>query len=100
SGLGVNVTPMVVTDQNTVYAVSGQPSTPAAIAIRLGGSGDLTGTNAVLWKLNRGTPYVASPLLYDGLLYFFQHVTPMLTCVDAATGKPHYSRERLVGVGK
>jgi len=99
SGLGVNVTPMVVTDQNTVYAVSGQRSTPAAIAIRLGGSGDLTGTNAVLWKLNRGTPYVASPLLYDGLLYLFQHVTPMLTCVDAATGKPLYAQERLLGLG-
>lgn len=99
SGLGVNVTPMVVVDQNAVYAVSGQRSSPAALAIRLGGSGDLTGTSAVLWKLNRGTPYVASPLLYDGLLYFFQHVTPVLTCVDAATGKAHYAQERLLGLG-
>ena len=56
-----------------------------------------TATGAVLWKLNRGTPYVASPLLYDGLLYFFQHVTPILTCVDAATGKPHYEQQRLQG---
>lgn len=99
SGLGPNVTPMVVTDQNAVYAMSGQRSSPAAMAIRLGGSGDLTGTASVLWKLNRGTPYAASPLLYDGLLYFVQHVTPMLTCVDAATGKTHYAQERLLGVG-
>src|SRR5262249_40640232 len=59
SGLGENVTPMVVTDQHAVYAMSGQRSSPAALAIRLGRSGDLTGTGAVLWRLNRGTPYVA-----------------------------------------
>jgi outer membrane protein assembly factor BamB len=98
SGLGVNVTPMVVVDQNAVYAMSGQRTSPMAMAIQLGRSGDLTNTGAVLWKLNRGTPYVASPLLYDGLLYFFQHVTPLLTCVDAATGKPHYAQERLPGL--
>jgi outer membrane protein assembly factor BamB len=99
SGLGVNVTPMVVVDQQAVYAMSGQRSTPRAMAVQLGGSGDLTNTGAVRWKLDRGTPYVASPLLYDGLLYFFQHVTPLLTCVDAATGKPHYAQERLPGLG-
>jgi outer membrane protein assembly factor BamB len=98
SGLGVNVTPMVVVDQNAVYAMSGQRTSPMAMAIQLGRSGDLTNTDAVRWKLNRGTPYAASPLLYDGLLYFFQHVTPILTCVDAATGKPHYEQERLPGL--
>lgn len=98
SGLGVNVTPMVVVDQNAIYAMSGQRTSPMAMAIQLGGSGDLTETGAVLWKLNRGTPYAASPLLYDGFLYFFQHVTPILTCVDAATGKPHYAQQRLEGL--
>jgi outer membrane protein assembly factor BamB len=98
SGLGVNVTPMVVVDQNTIYAMSGQRTSPMAMAIQLGRSGDLTDTDAVLWKLNRGTPYAASPLLYDGLLYFVQHVTPILTCVDAASGKPHYAQQRLEGL--
>jgi outer membrane protein assembly factor BamB len=98
SGLGINVTPMVVVDQNAVYAMSGQRTSPMAMAIRLGGVGDLTDTDAVLWKLNRGTPYAASPLLYDGLLYFVQHVTPVLTCLDAATGKPHYAQQRLEGL--
>ena len=69
-----------------------------AMAIALGRTGDLTDTDAVLWKLNRGTPYVASPLLYDGLLYFFQHKTPILTCLDAATGKPHFTQSRLDGL--
>jgi outer membrane protein assembly factor BamB len=98
SGLGVNVTPMVVVDQNTLYAMSGQRTSPMAMAIELGRSGNLTDTAAVRWKLNRGTPYASSPLLYDGLLYFFQHVTPILTCVDAATGQPHYAQQRLEGL--
>jgi outer membrane protein assembly factor BamB len=75
--------------------MSGQRTSPVAMAIRLGGAGDLTDSGAVQWKLDRGTPYASSPLLYDGFLYFFQHVTPILTCVDAATGKPHYSQQRL-----
>ena len=98
SGLGVNVVPMVVLDQNTVYAMSGQRTSPMAMAIKLGGTGDLTGTDAVLWKFNRGTSYVSSPLLYDGLLYFFQHINAIMTCLDAATGQPHFSQERLDGI--
>jgi outer membrane protein assembly factor BamB len=98
SGLGVNVTPMVVVDGSTIYAMSGQRTSPMAMAIKLGGMGDLTDSSAVLWTFNRGTPYASSPLLYDGLLYFVQHVTPILTCLDAATGKPHFAQTRLEDV--
>jgi outer membrane protein assembly factor BamB len=98
AGLGVNVIPMVVADERAVYAMSGQRTSPMGIAIRLGGSGDLTGTDAVLWNFTRGTPYVASPLLYGGNLYFFQHINAILTCLDAATGKPRYVQERLEGI--
>jgi len=97
-GLGVNVIPMVVSDRDSVYAMSGQRTSPMAMAIKLGGTGDLTGTDAVLWKVTRGTPYVSSPLLYGGNLYFFQHINALLTCLDAATGKPYYTQERLEGV--
>ncbi|MBI4663675.1 MAG: PQQ-like beta-propeller repeat protein [Verrucomicrobia bacterium] len=98
SGLGINVVPMVVVDQNTVFAMSGQRTSPMAMAIKLGGSGDLTGTDAVLWKFSRGTSYVSSPLLYDGFLYFFQHINAILTCLDATTGQPHFAQERLEGI--
>jgi outer membrane protein assembly factor BamB len=98
SGLGINVVPMVVVDQNAVYAMSGQRTSPMAMAIKLGGSGDLTGTDAVLWKFTRGTSYVSSPLIYDGLLYFFQHINALITCLDAATGQSHFVQERLEGV--
>jgi outer membrane protein assembly factor BamB len=98
SGLGVNVTPMVVTDEKAIYAMSGQRTTPRAMAIRRGGSGDLTGTDAVFWEFSRGTPYASSPLLYGGRLYFVQHVTSILTCLDAATGQPHFLQQRLDGI--
>ncbi len=98
SGLGVNVIPIVVVDQRAVYAMSGQRTSPMAMAIKLGGAGDLTGTDAVLWKHSRGASYVSSPLLYDGLLYFFQHINAIITCLDAATGQPHFVQERLEGI--
>jgi outer membrane protein assembly factor BamB len=97
SGLGSNPIPMVVSDESTIYAMSGHRN-GAALAIALGNSGDLTGTAAVRWKTDRGTPYVPSPLLYDGLLFFCQRNSAILTCLDAATGEPYYSEERLEGV--
>jgi outer membrane protein assembly factor BamB len=65
------------------------------LAITLGQSGDLTGTEAVRWRVERGTPYVPSPLLYDGLLFFCQRTSPVLTCLDAATGKAYFEQTRL-----
>jgi outer membrane protein assembly factor BamB len=97
-GLGINVAPTVVSDDDYVYALSGQRTSPMGMAIRLGGSGDLTDTDAVRWKVTRGTPYVSSPLLYGGNLYFFQHINALLTCLDATTGRPHYTQERLEGL--
>ena len=44
-----------------------------------------------------GTPYVPSPILYDGLLYFTQPKA-ILSCVDAKTGKVLMERNRLPGL--
>ena len=48
-----------------------------------------------MWRLDAGTPYVPSPLLYGDVLYFFQKNDGILSCHDAKTGKPHYTRQRL-----
>ena len=45
------------------------------------------------WRYKE-TPDVPSPLLYDGLVYLVNANNGMLTCLDAATGKPQYSSER------
>ncbi len=71
----------------------------AMLAIRLAGAkGDLTGTDRVAWKLNRMTPYVSSPLLYDDTLYFLRHNQNILSRLEPATGKPLGEPLRLEGI--
>jgi outer membrane protein assembly factor BamB len=64
-------------------------------AIRLGNKGVLTGTDAVVWSHDRGTPYVPSPLLFDGKLWFCQKNDGILSCFGATSGEMFYSQERL-----
>ena len=65
-------------------------------AIRLAGaSGDLSQSDAIVWTLDRDTPYVPSPLLYDGILYIPKTNNGLLSAFDAATGRPHYQLQRL-----
>ena len=71
----------------------------AMLAIRLAGAkGDITGTTNVLWKLNRMTPYVSSPLLYDDTLYFLRHNQNILLRLEPVTGKPRGEALRLEGI--
>ncbi|NND96188.1 MAG: PQQ-like beta-propeller repeat protein, partial [Pirellulaceae bacterium] len=67
-------------------------------AFRLTGHGDIENTDHVAWTLDRDTPDIASPLLSDGRLYFHKGKSGVLTCLDAATGKPHYSAQRINGI--
>jgi outer membrane protein assembly factor BamB len=96
-GLGANPVAMVVADDEAVYTMSGHRNA-AGMAIELGRSGDLTGTDAVRWRIDRGTAYVPSPLLYDGLLIFCQRTSGILTCLDARTGAVHYEQHRVEGL--
>ena len=69
------------------------------LAIRLAGAkGDITDTDRVAWKLNRLTPYVSSPLLYDDTLYFLRHNQNILSRLEPATGKPRGEPLRLEGI--
>lgn len=97
TGMTENVIPSPVALQDTVYAMSGFRGA-ALLAIKLGGMGDITGTDAITWSHNKSTPYVPSPLLYGDMLYFFAGNNATLSCLDAKTGKPHYEAERLTGL--
>jgi outer membrane protein assembly factor BamB len=44
------------------------------------------------WRLNAGTPDVASPLLYEGLVYLSDN-SGTLTVLDAATGTQQYKQK-------
>jgi outer membrane protein assembly factor BamB len=94
AGLGVNAIPTPVSGHGMVYAMSGY-TRPALLAIRLGRTGDLTGTDAIAWNLSRSTPYVSSPLLYGDLLYMFSNRNGILSCFDAKSGRPHYQEQRI-----
>jgi outer membrane protein assembly factor BamB len=71
--------------------------------VKAGASGDITlkegeTSNAgVAWRLPQAGPPMASPLLYDGLLYILDRQS-LLTCFDAKTGKQVY-KERLPRAG-
>lgn len=67
-------------------------------AFRPDGKGDIQGTDKVVWTVNRDTPDIGSPLLSDGRLYFHKGKTGLLSCLDAATGTPHYTASRIPGL--
>jgi outer membrane protein assembly factor BamB len=96
-GLTANVIPSAVAQGGVVYVTSGFRGSVLR-AIKLGGGGDLAGTDSLLWSQDRNTPYVPSPLLAGGALYFLSGNNGLLSCVDVATGKAHYSAERLPGI--
>jgi outer membrane protein assembly factor BamB len=100
TGLTYNVIPQPMEAKGIVYAASGFRGN-AMFAVRLkGAKGDLTGTDAIAWKLDKNTPYTPSLVLYDNLLYMLKNNNGILSCYDAGTGKEYYSKQRLEGMGE
>ena len=67
------------------------------VAVNPGGQGDITQSH-VAWKFTRGLPYTASPLYYDGRIYLIKK-GGLLSSLEAKTGKPYYTQERLEAPG-
>lgn len=67
-------------------------------AFYLDGQGDIEGTGSVAWEIHRDAPDISSPLFSNGRIYFHKGKTAMLSCVDAATGEPHYLARRIDGI--
>jgi outer membrane protein assembly factor BamB len=55
------------------------------LAIKLGGSGDMTASN-VSWEYNRAVPQLPSPLVYNGILYMVND-GGVVTSFDAISGE-------------
>ena len=94
-GTTMNVIPTPVSGHGMVFIMSGFRGNNLK-AIRLADAkGDIAKTGAIAWQLDRDTPYVPSPLLYDNILYFLKTNNGLLSAFDAASGKPHYQALRM-----
>jgi len=92
-GEGFSNVPRPVYGDGLVFICTGFQQ-PSMLAVRLDGKGDVTNSK-VEWKLDRGVPLTASPLLVGNELYMVTD-NGIATCVDAKTGK-EYWRARVGG---
>jgi outer membrane protein assembly factor BamB len=93
AGLGVNVIPAPVQQNDLLFVMSGYRS-PSLMAIRLGREGDLTASDSIVWSTTRGLAYAPSPVLHDNRSYVLTD-NAQLTCFNATTGAALYQQTRL-----
>jgi outer membrane protein assembly factor BamB len=86
-GMTYEVIPTPVVGDDLVFASSGRAG--PTIAIRPGGSGDVTSTH-VAWSTPRGSPFVPSGIVHDGLLYLVNDMQSVLTVYETRTGTLAY----------
>jgi outer membrane protein assembly factor BamB len=86
-GLTFEVIPTPVVGEGLVICSSGRQG--PTIAIRPGGSGDVTSTH-VAWMSPKGSPFVPSGVVVDGVLYLVNDLQSILTAHDVKTGTVLY----------
>jgi outer membrane protein assembly factor BamB len=87
-GVVSNPIPSPVVGHGLVYVTAGSQE-KRAIAIQLGGSGDLTNTANIIWQYDKGTAYVPSPIFYGDYLYLLSDAG-VITALEAKTGIVKY----------
>ena len=97
-GMSHNIVASPVSADGMVFLGSSYQKA-AMLAIRLeGATGDIGRTDNLVWMRRAGTPYVPSPLLYGGWLYFMNHYQGFLVRARAATGEEPVGPFRLGGI--
>ncbi|MGH9754438.1 MAG: PQQ-binding-like beta-propeller repeat protein [Blastocatellia bacterium] len=91
-GHGSNAIATPLTGHEMVFVYAGYP-VKKTMAIKLGGSGDVTSSN-VTWQYDKGTAYVPSSILYGDYVYLMSD-RGILTCLEAKTGKLVYEGGRI-----
>lgn len=97
-GVTLNAIPSPVAANGLVYLTSGYRGNQLYAVELETASGDITGSDAIAWALEEDTPYVPSPLLHEGILYFTKSNNGILSAFDAQSGALLYGPERLPGV--
>ena len=75
----------VYDERDWKYYMGRRTSTNGAIAVKMGGTGDITDTH-LLWRYQKSLPDVSSVLLYRGVLYLIRN-GGILQTLEPATGK-------------
>ncbi len=94
-GQSLSAIPIPAVGHGLVFAASGWRK-DTLHAIKLGQRGDLTDTGNVVWSLNRGTPYVPSPMLWGDEIYLLEDKS-YFSCLGAIDGERHYLKHPLPG---
>ena len=84
--------PSAVAGHGLVFFTAGSQA-KRAMAIRPGGEGDMTNSDALVWTYRKGTAYVPSPILHGDFLYLMTDAG-LVTCLDARTGAVKYEGGR------
>ena len=84
--------PSFVAGHGLVFATAGSQA-KVAFAFRPGAAGEVDGSR-IAWRYNKGTAYVASPILYGDYLYLLSDAG-IVTCLDAKTGSLVYEGGRV-----
>ncbi len=93
--IGWYIVPSAVADRGVVYCLGGR-SGITGLAVRAGGSGDVTATHR-LWTSKKGSN-VSSPVFYQGHLYWMNDASGTAFCAKADTGDIVYE-ERIPRAG-
>ena len=94
----MNAIPSPVHARGIVYVMSGYRGNNLQAISLADARGDIAETDAIVWQLDRDTPYVPSPLLYDDVLYVLKSNDGILSAFEPVTGVAHYRLQRLEGV--
>ena len=97
SGMTGNCIPCPIVEDNTVFCMSGYKGY-ALLAIDIDRKGDVSDSEAIVWRKRKGTPYTPSPVLCGGLLYFLQSNGNILSVIDSKTGESVVERTRIPGI--
>jgi outer membrane protein assembly factor BamB len=90
----VNAIPSPVAADGIVYCMAAYQGS-AAVAVPLESRGDVGEAKQWTWRINKGTPYVPSPLLLGDRLIFTQGNNALLTILDRKNGQALLDREHL-----
>jgi outer membrane protein assembly factor BamB len=92
NGIESHPIPSPVAGDGLVFLSAGS-SGKRAMAVRLGGTGDISDSPAIVWRYRKGAAYVPSPIVHGPYLYLMSD-TGIITCIEAATGKVVYEGGR------